>query len=77
MNRDNEENSMVTGLQYEEGIERPEPDDDYRESALYVDPTIDKVEHDFPIATKLRALTLKIDDAIKAVRGSLFHGKQA
>lgn len=70
MNRDNEENSMVTGLQFEESIELPEPD-------FERDFHIKQVEHDFPIETKIRALTLRIDDAIKAVRGSLYHGKQA
>lgn len=64
------ENSMVTGLQYEESIERPEPD-------FERDFHIEQVEHDFPIATRVRALTLKIDDAIKAGRDSLYHGKQA
>lgn len=70
MNRDNEENSMVTGLQFEERIALPEPD-------FERDFHIEQVEHDFPLQTKIRALTLKIDDAIKAVRGSLYQGHQA
>ena len=52
---------------------RPEPDDDHRDSAFYVD----QVEHTFDDVTRLRALTLAVDDAIKAVRGSLYQGKQA
>jgi len=70
MNRDNEENSMVTGLQFEESIKLPEPD-------FERDFHIEQVEHTFDDVTRLRALRLSVDDAIKAVRGSLYQGHQA